>query len=78
LSALAYNMASFLRELALPRPVQIWTLATPREKLIKIGEKVLHHAKVVAFQLAEVAVPQALFPAILGRIGRLRAAPSPG
>ena len=30
------------------------------------------------FLLAEVAVPRALFAALLGRIGRLRAAPSPG
>ena len=51
---------------------------TRREKLIKIGAKVVHHAKVVTFQLAEVAVPRALFAAILGRIGRLRGAESPG
>ena len=55
-----------------------WTLTTLREKLIKIGAKVVRHAKAVTFQLAEVAVPRALFAAILGRIGRLRAAPSPG
>ena len=78
LFALAYNLANFLRELTLPRPVQTWTLTTPREKLIKIGAKVVHHAKVVTFQLAEVAVPRALFAAILARIGRLRAAPSLG
>jgi hypothetical protein len=46
--------------------------------LIKIGAKVVHHARAVTFQLAEVAVPRALFAAILARIGRLRAAPSPG
>ena len=55
-----------------------WTLATLREKLIKIGAKVVHDAKAATFQLAEVAVPRALFAAILGRIGRLRAALSPG
>ena len=71
LFALAYDLANFLRELALPRPVQIWTLTTPREKLIKIGAKVAHRAKVVTFQLAEVAVPRALFAAILARIDRL-------
>jgi hypothetical protein len=78
LFALAYNLANFLRQLALPRSVQTWTLTTLREKLIKIGAKVVRHAKAVTFQLAEVAVPRALFAAILGRIGRLRAAPSPG
>jgi hypothetical protein len=78
LFALAYNLANFLRQLALPRPVRTWTLTTLREKLIKIGAKVVCHAKAVTFQLAEVAVPRALFAAILARIGRLRAAPSLG
>ena len=54
-----------------------WSLTTLREKLIKIGAKVVHHTRAVTFQLAEVAVPRALFAAILVRIGRLRAAPSP-
>ena len=78
LFALAYNLGNFLRRLALPRPVQTWTLTTLREKLIKIGAKVVRHATAVTFQLAEVAVPRVLFAAILVRIGRLRAAPSPG
>jgi hypothetical protein len=37
LFALAYNLANFLRQLALPKPIQGWTLTTLREKLIKIG-----------------------------------------
>jgi hypothetical protein len=78
LFALTYNLANFLRQLALPRPVRTWTLTTLREKLIKIGAKVVHHARAVTFQLAEVAVPRELFAALLSRIGRLRAAPSPG
>jgi Transposase DDE domain group 1 len=78
LFALAYNLGNFLRQLARPRSVRTWTLTTLREKLIRIGAKVVRHAKAVTFQLAEVAVPRALFAAILGRIGRLRAAPSPG
>jgi hypothetical protein len=78
LFALAYNLGNFLRQLALPRSVRTWTLTTLREKLIKIGAKVVRHARAVTFQMAEVAVPRALFAAILGRIGRLRAAPSPG
>jgi len=68
----------FLRQLALPRPVRTWMLTTLRGKLVKIGAKAVRHAKAVTFQLAEVAVPRALFATILGRIGRLRAAPSPG
>jgi hypothetical protein len=78
LFALAYNLGNFLRRLALPRPVRTWTLTTLRETLVKIGAKVVRHANALTFQLAEVAVPRALFAAILGRIGRLRVAESPG
>ena len=53
LFALAYNLGNFLRRLALPRSVQHWTLTTLREKLIKIGAKVVRHARYVTFQLAE-------------------------
>jgi hypothetical protein len=68
LFALVYNLANFLRRLALPREVQHWTLTTLREKLIKIGAKVVQHARYVIFQLAEVAVPRVLFARILERI----------
>ena len=58
LFALAYNLASFLRRLAVPKSVSHWILTTLREKLIKIGAKVTRHSKYVTFQLAEVAVPR--------------------
>lgn len=73
-----YNRANFLRQMALPGTVLTWTLTTLRERLVKIGAKVVSHAKAVMFQMAEVAVPRALFAAILCRIGRLRAAPISG
>ena len=72
LFALAYNLANFLRQLVLPKPIKSWTLTTLREKLVKIGAKVVSHAKYLVFQLAEVAVPRQLFAAIVQRIGRLR------
>ena len=75
LFALAYNIGNFLRRLALPPRVGHWTLTTLREKLIKIGAKVVRHSQYVTFQLAEVAVPRRLFVAILKRIQRLRAMP---
>jgi hypothetical protein len=78
LFALAYNLANFLRQLVLPKPIQGWTLTTLREKLIKIGAKVVTHAKSVGFQLAEVAVPRQLFAALVERIGRLRLAAASG
>jgi hypothetical protein len=73
LFALAYNLGNFLRRLALPRSVKHWTLTTLREKLIKIGAKVVTHSRHVIFQMAEVAVPRELFAAVLTRIRRLRA-----
>jgi hypothetical protein len=76
LFALAYNLANFLRRLALPKSVRHWTLTTLREKLVKIGAKVVKHSRYVIFQLAEVAVPRALFAAILSRIQQLAPAPT--
>ncbi len=75
LFALAYNLGNFLRRLALPRSVKHWSLTTLREKLIKIGGKVVRHAKYVTFQMAEVAVPRELFAAILERIQRVGVPP---
>jgi hypothetical protein len=60
------------RRIALPASVKHWTLTTLRDKLIKIGCKVVHHARRVVFQLAEVAIPRSLFALILRRIERLR------
>ena len=74
LFALAYNLGNFLRRLALPRPMKHWTMTTLREKLIKIGAKVVRHSKYVFFQMAEVAVSRKLLAAILERIQRLRVA----
>jgi hypothetical protein len=75
LFALAYNLGNFLRRLALPRSVKHWSLTTLREKLIKIGAKVVRHSKYVTFQMAEVAVPHELFAAILQRIQRFGVPP---
>jgi len=72
LFALAYNLGNFLRRLVLPNSVKHWSLTTLREKLVKIGAKVVTHARYVVFQMAEVAVPRRLFAAILERIQRLR------
>jgi len=75
LFALAYKLANFLRRLALPYDVKHWLLTTLREKLVKIGTKVMRHAKYVTFQLAEVAMTRKLFAEILNRIERLALPP---
>src|SRR4051812_27910310 len=75
LFALAYNLANFLRSLALPGDVARWSLTTLREKLVKIGARIVRHGRYLVFQLAEVAVPRAVFAGILRRIERLRGPP---
>ena len=77
LHALAYNMGNFMRTLALPKEVEHWSLTTLREKLVKIGAKVVRHGRYVTFQLAEVAVPRMLFAEILRLIAGLRPPPDP-
>ena len=41
LHALAYNLGNFLRTLATPEPIKDWSLTSLKEKLIKIGAKVV-------------------------------------
>ncbi len=71
LLVLAYNLGNFLRRLALPGSVRHWSLRSIQVELIKIGAKVVHHARQVIFQMAEVAVSKELFEQILERIWAL-------
>lgn len=77
LHALAYNRANFIRTLALPKEVEHWSLTTLREKLVKIGTKVVSHGRYVTFQLAEVAVSRDLFRKVLSLIDDLGRRPIP-
>ena len=66
-----------MRTLAMPQTAEPWSLTSLREKLIKIGAKVVRHGRYVTFQLTEVAVSRRLFADILSLIARLRAPPAP-
>ena len=66
-----------MRTLALPETVEQWSLTTLREKLVKIGAKIVRHGRYVTFQMAEVAIPRDLFADILRRIDRLRPETAP-
>ena len=50
-----------MRTLALPDAVEQWSLTTLREKLIKIGAKIVRHGRDIIFQTAEVAIPRGMF-----------------
>jgi hypothetical protein len=74
LHVLAHNLGNFMRTLAMPKAADVWSLTSLREKLIKIGAKVVSHGRYVTFQMAVVAVPRQMFAEI---IARLRAPPAP-
>ncbi len=65
------------RKSAVLEEAEHWSLITLREKLVKIGAKVVSHGRYVTFQLAEVAVPRELFRKILRLIDDLRPRPAP-
>ncbi|HJX10734.1 MAG TPA: IS1380 family transposase, partial [Candidatus Binatia bacterium] len=77
LHALAYNLGNFMRTLAIPEPAEPRSLKSLKEKLIKIGAKIVSHGRYVAFQMAKVAVPRTLFAEILRLIAELRPPPDP-
>ena len=52
-------------------------LTSLKEKLIKIGAKVVRHGRYVIFQMAEVAIPRQMFQEILWLIAELRPQPPP-
>ena len=77
LHTLAYNLGVFLQGTDLPEQISDWSLTSLQTRLIKIGARVVRHARTITFQLAEIAVSGALFSRILTEIQRLRAPPVP-
>jgi len=59
----------------MPEAIEKWSLTSLREKLIKIGAKVVSHGRYVTFQMAEVAIPRKLFAEIMQNIAAFRAPP---
>jgi hypothetical protein len=75
LHALAYNLGNFMRTLAMPKAAEPWSLTSQREKVIKIGAKVVSHGRYVTFKMAEVAVSRQMFAEIPSLIFWLRHRP---
>jgi Transposase DDE domain group 1 len=57
--------------------MKLQTLSSLKEKLIKIGAKVISHGRSIAIQMAEVAIPRQMFQEILRLIAELRPKPPP-
>jgi regulation of enolase protein 1 (concanavalin A-like superfamily) len=75
LHALTYNLGVFLQKVDLPEKVADWSLTSLQTRLIKIGARVVRHARAIIFQLAEDGVTSPMARAILAAIQRLRAPP---
>jgi hypothetical protein len=74
-SCASLHLGNFLRTLATPEPIKDWSLTSLKEKLIKIGAKIISHGRYVTFQMAEVAILRTLFADILWLIAELRPPP---
>jgi Transposase DDE domain group 1 len=73
----ARRYARLSRPLTRTSPCEDWSLTTLKEKLVKIGAKVVSHGRYIAFQMAEVAISRHLFADILRLIAELRPPPDP-
>jgi hypothetical protein len=71
------RLQSWQRTLATLEPIKDWSLTSLKEKLIKIGAKVVSHGRYVVFQMAEVAIPRQMFQEILRLIAELGPHPPP-
>ena len=58
------------------KAVKHWSLRSVQVKLIKMGGRLVRHARRLIFHLSEVSVPRRLFQEVLDRIGRLSPVPS--
>src|SRR6056297_2424806 len=76
LHALAYNLTTFLRCIDLPEAMAAWSLTSLQLKLIKLGARVVRHARAITFQPADVAITGSMVRVILAAIRRLRAQPA--
>lgn len=75
LHALAYNLANLLRTLTLPEAVSHWSMTTLRDRLVKIGARIVRHGRSTTFRMAEVMVSRDLFRQILEAVAALRPLP---
>jgi len=73
---MAYNMGNIFRTLVLPEEIGHWSLRTIQLKLIKIGGRLIRHARYYYMLLAEVTIKECLWKSIMRNISQL--CPVPG
>jgi len=68
---MAYNLGNFLRTLVLPDGIKHWSLRSIQLKLIKIGGRLIKHARYYCLLLAETVINAKVFSGLLTNIKRL-------
>ncbi len=71
LSLLAYNLGNLWRRLALPRPIERYSLTSLQQRIVKTGGRLVKHARYYWLLLAEGHLNRRRFGAMLGRIALL-------
>ena len=71
LGVIAYNLGNLLRRLVLPVAIQDWSLTSLKQRLLKTGGRLIHHARYFTLQLAQSYLTPMLFRQIVGRIERV-------
>jgi hypothetical protein len=68
LSILAYNLGNLWRRLVLPKGIGTWSLTSSQQRLVKIGGRLVKHARYYWLLLAESHLTGRLFASMLRRI----------
>jgi hypothetical protein len=68
LSAIAYNLGNLWRRLALPRRIDAWSLTGLQQRLVKMGGRLVKHARYYWLLLAESHLARRLFASMVRRI----------
>ncbi len=68
---MAYDLGNFLRTLALPERIKHWSLRTIQLKMIKIGARLIKHARYYWLLLAETSITEKIFSGLMTNIKRL-------
>jgi hypothetical protein len=71
LSLLAYNLGNLWRRLALPKPIENWSLTSLQQRLVKTGGRLMKHARYYWLLLAESHLTRRLFESMVRRIASL-------
>jgi hypothetical protein len=71
LSLIAYNLGNLWRRLALPKGLEMWSLTSLQQRLVKTGGRFVKHARHYWLLLAESHLTRRLFGSMLRRMEAL-------